>query len=124
MNQFRLGICAVALLGSVLVACAAPEATDDSRPAPLDTSAFSGQWVQHAGVLNIGTSGDVDLTYQVEQPPMVSSFPELRLRLESVTGDTAIAVVTSSNDARITVGSTGKCAFYPTSDSQDILIPC
>lgn len=104
MNRFAVKVCVLAVLGFLTAACSGTDGAA-SPSTPLDTSAFSGQWFQHAGALNIGTSGDVDLTYQVEQPPTSSVFPELKLRLESVVGDTATAVVVSSNDTAVAVGS-------------------
>ena len=90
--------CAPVLIGLVLAGCAG-----EVEP---DVSAFSGQWFQHAGALNIKTNGEVDLLYQLEQPPNPSSFPELKLKIQSVEGDTATAVVTSTSDPQVPVGAT------------------
>lgn len=90
-------VAATLLLGLVLTGCASEQVPD--------ASAFSGQWFQHAGSLNIKPNGEIDLTYQLEQPPNPSSFPELKLKVESVTGDTATAVVTSTSDPQVAVGA-------------------
>jgi hypothetical protein len=85
--------------------CGSTVANQTAATAPVDASAFVGQWFQHAGALNIKPNGEIDLAYQVEQAPASASFPELKLQLESITGDTATAVVTSTNDSQVAAGS-------------------
>lgn len=107
------------LLGALLLAAcstAAPQGTSTtSKPtgasAPTgeassaDASSFVGRWFQHAGGLNISADGSVEMIYQVDRAPQPAEFPELKLRIESVTDDTATAVVLSSDDPLAPAGS-------------------
>jgi len=70
-----------------------------------DVEPFVGNWSQHAGSLRINNDSTVDMTYQVSDDNGMPSFPELKLKINSVDGNVATAKVTSSTDGKVPTGS-------------------
>jgi len=77
-----------------------------SQTAPVDVSAFVGQWFQHAGDISIQSDGSIDMTYQVERLGAPADFPSLKLKIVSVNGKTAVAQVILSDDPAVPIDST------------------
>lgn len=96
-----------------------------NQAAPVQQGAikpFVGDWSQHAGDLNVSPDGSVALTYQVGAVSGPPAFPRLGLRVVAVSGSSAAATVTTSEDPAAPIGSvfklvldgsTGITLFHP-----------